>query len=348
MDARSEGSNIGPVGRNFLSRIYFNIKKRSRRAFSERRTRQPGEHATPGSESAREHNFGALDSVILRPQLVMNYLCRNHHDVAESLRKVTTVKVRGGPDPEKRIEVDIARYKRIRHPAIVRYIDFVTPASPPFAIFATALRLGGERDSLIKGASLMYGVASGLEHISKCFPLPGITLDLFIKPNGLCISLGMGELGQGQDGAADPVVVFHRLCYEAFQEAKREWHSDKDKVVNHSEHSETKSNSQFYDEDYEDSEPIPTPTRDGTTVIKHSNFSDIGGDLLSHNTTINNNYQISIQVDGKGVLMGYTALCMLHSQPIAAFMPESIPTFPSQSQYSTIMLSMQHKPAYWY
>ncbi|KAJ7598034.1 hypothetical protein C8J56DRAFT_921594 [Mycena floridula] len=162
--------------------------------------------------------------------------------------KVTTVKVRGGPDPEKRIEFDISLYKRIRHPAFLRYINYVTPALPPFTVYASVVsgcNLRGRistgwssvpsdlavhchvGDNLIVSAQLMCDVMSGLNLIINCLPfseiMPG-QLSVLIQGDAIGVSLGMVEVCQGHDDPGDPVFVFQRLCYEAFREGNRESH----------------------------------------------------------------------------------------------------------------------------
>ncbi|KAJ7598017.1 hypothetical protein C8J56DRAFT_1159726, partial [Mycena floridula] len=286
MDIRLERSRIGRAGRDILCGNRISVHVERRRERMKRRNEQPlgsrrlGQHATPGSRSAREHtvddhDFSFLYSATESPELVVGDSYRIH--IAEYQGKVTAVKVYEGPDAKEQIEADIALNKRIRHHAIVKYIHSCTTASPPFAIFdsvvpgsesrdraytelnslpcylADALRRN-EKDSLIAGAQLMRDVASGLDHISKCLPLAGITFDLFVKKDKIYISLSIGELDQAEDDPRGHLVVYHKLCDEAFREANRECHFDKRQVVNNSEDLETKSDSDSDSDFYFDSE----------------------------------------------------------------------------------------------
>ncbi|KAJ7597973.1 hypothetical protein C8J56DRAFT_1159713 [Mycena floridula] len=276
MDIRLERSRIGRAGRDILCGNRISVHVERRRERMERRNEGPlgsrirrlGQHTTPGSRSARErtvddHDFSFWHSTGAdSPELVTGDCYRIN--IAEYQGKVTAVKVYEGPNAKEQIEADIALNKHIRHHAIVRYINSCTTVSPPFAIFDSVISGSesrdptltdlnslpcylagmlrrGEKDSLIAGAQLMRDVASGLDHISKCLPLSGITLDLFVNKDKICISLGAGKLGHAQDDPGGHLVVYHKLCHEAFWEANRECHFDRRKVVNNFEDSETKS-----------------------------------------------------------------------------------------------------------
>ncbi|KAJ7597980.1 hypothetical protein C8J56DRAFT_921500 [Mycena floridula] len=275
VDVRLERSRIGRVGRDVLCGNRISVHVERRRERMEQRNKGPlgsrrlGQNATTGSRSARERpgddrDFSFLHSATESPELVVGDSYRIH--IAEYRGKVTAVKVYEGPDAKEKIEADIALNNRIRHHAIVKYIDSCTTASPPFAVFDSVVLSSGtsadlnslpcylagalrrsEKESLVVGARLMRDVASGLDHISKFFPLAGIALDLFVKKDKIYISLGADELGQAQNDD-HPVAFYHALCREAFHEANRECHFDKRKVVNNSENSETESNS---DPDFE-------------------------------------------------------------------------------------------------
>ncbi|KAJ7598012.1 hypothetical protein C8J56DRAFT_1042183 [Mycena floridula] len=230
--------------------------------------------------TVENHDFSFLDSITEFLELVVGDWYRIH--IAEYQGKVAAVKVYEGPDSKEVLNRGRYRFEQIymvclfvvsmpdmwhhdlSHPNIVRYIDYVTMALPLFAVgiipgcssrdqismglnsllsyLADVLHYS-EKDSLIAGAQLMRDVTSGLDHISKCLSLSGIKLDLFVKKDKICISLGVGELDQARDGAGGHLLIYHELCHEAFQEANRECHFDKHKVVNNSEDSETESNS---------------------------------------------------------------------------------------------------------
>ncbi|KAJ7575229.1 hypothetical protein C8J56DRAFT_1172309 [Mycena floridula] len=262
MEARLDQSIIGSVGGDILSRNQVSIG-------SIHIHQREGEYRPASSGAMREgavhdRDFRFLDSVTRSSELVVGDSYRIH--IAEYQGKVTAVKVYEGPDAKEQIEADIALNNRIRHHAIVRYIHSRPTASPPFAVFdsvvqgsesrdrastdlnslpcylAGALRRG-EKDSLVAGARLMRDVAYGLDHISKFFPLAGIALDLFVKKDKICISLSVGELDQVHDGTDGHLVIYHKICDEAFREANRECHFDKRKIVNNSEDSEAKFDS---------------------------------------------------------------------------------------------------------
>ncbi|KAJ7597977.1 hypothetical protein C8J56DRAFT_1159715 [Mycena floridula] len=182
--------------------------------------------APPGSAregSVEDHDFSFLDSDTQSSELVVGEGYRIY--IAEYQGKVTAVKVYEGPGAKGQIEADIALNCCIRHPAIVKYIHSHPTASPPFA---------------------MRDVAYGLDHISKFFPLAGIALDLFVKKDKIYISLGVDNLVQAQDGPVSPLVVYQRLCDEVtFQDANRECHFDKHKIVNDSEYWQTIFGSEY-------------------------------------------------------------------------------------------------------
>ncbi|KAJ7597963.1 hypothetical protein C8J56DRAFT_1042137 [Mycena floridula] len=261
MDIRLERSRIGRAGRDILCGNRISVHVERRRERMERRNERPlgsrirrlGQPAPPGSRSARErtvenHEFSFLDSVTESSELLVGDSYRIH--IAEYQGKVTAVKVYEGPDAKEKIEADIALNNRIRHHAIVKYVDSCTTASPPFAVFDSVVPSSGtsadlnslpcylagalrrsEKESLVAGARLMRDVASGLDHINNFFPLTGIVFDLFVKEDKICISLGVGKLGQAQDGPGGHLVRYHKLCHEAFHEANSECHFDKRKVV---------------------------------------------------------------------------------------------------------------------
>ncbi|KAJ7598000.1 hypothetical protein C8J56DRAFT_1042169 [Mycena floridula] len=279
MDARLEQSIIGSIGGDILSKNQVSIGsihiQRKARASSSCRTRRPPASRSTTELTVENHDFSFLDSVTESPELVVGNCYRI--DIAEYQGKVTAVKIYEGPDAKEQIEADIALNSRIRHHAIVKYIHSCTTASPPFAVFdsvvpgsesrdqasadlnslpcylAGTLRRG-EKDSLVAGVRLMHDAASGLDHISKFFPLAGIALDLFIKKDKICISLSVGEPDQAQDGH---LAVYHKLCHEAFREANRECHFDRRKVVNNPEDSETRFDSESDPDSNSDSKSLP-------------------------------------------------------------------------------------------